>query len=181
MNDAPVAQQRQRQRHEDTPIDGTLIATDVESPTPDLSRFVAKATNGTVMSTPTARSPTRRTRTTTGPTASPSGPTTATVDSNTATVTITVNPVNDAPVARTAAPAADEDTPIAGTLVATDVDERDARPIRLVAPGDQRDRRGQRRDGDLHLHADPELQRHRQLHLHGQRRDRDLATPPPSR
>ena len=47
--------------------------------------------------------------TTTAPTASPTRPTTARADSNTATVTITVNAVNDAPVAGDDSYSTDED------------------------------------------------------------------------
>jgi hypothetical protein len=43
-------------------------------------------------------------------------------DSNPATVSITVNPVNDAPVATDQAVATDEDTPLPVTLAGTDVD-----------------------------------------------------------
>src|SRR4029079_4342436 len=44
------------------------------------------------------------------------------LDSNTATITITVTPVNDAPVASDGTLTTAEDTPTTGTLVATDVD-----------------------------------------------------------
>src|SRR6185436_3707401 len=44
------------------------------------------------------------------------------VDSNTATISLTVNPVNDAPVAQDGSASGNEDTPISGTLVATDGD-----------------------------------------------------------
>ena len=42
--------------------------------------------------------------------------------SDTATVTLTVNAVNDAPVAQDGSASGNEDTPISGTVVATDVD-----------------------------------------------------------
>ncbi len=45
-----------------------------------------------------------------------------TTDSNTATISITVNAVNDAPVANAGTLTTDEDTPATGNLVATDVD-----------------------------------------------------------
>ena len=52
---------------------------------------------------------------------------TVTTDDGTAppdidTIAITVNPVNDAPVAQDGSASGNEDTPINGTLVATDVD-----------------------------------------------------------
>ena len=45
-----------------------------------------------------------------------------TLDSNVATVSITVNPVNDAPVASNGSLSTDEDTAQSGILLATDVD-----------------------------------------------------------
>jgi VCBS repeat-containing protein len=45
-----------------------------------------------------------------------------TTDSNVATVTITINSVNDAPVAQDVSVTTDEDTAVSGTLTATDVD-----------------------------------------------------------
>ena len=100
-----------------------------------------------------------------------------TADSNVATVTITVNPVNDAPVA---------------------VDDVATRPTRTRAGRGRRAGQRQRRrrrhahltrsvaepaNGTLALNADgaftytpdAELQRHRQLHLQGQRRRRPTA------
>ena len=56
-----------------------------------------------------------------GPTASPSRPATD-GGSNTATISLTVTPVNDAPVAQDGSDSGNEDTPITGTVVATDVD-----------------------------------------------------------
>jgi hypothetical protein len=44
------------------------------------------------------------------------------LDSNIAVVQLTVNPVNDAPVAQDGSASGDEDTPISGQVVATDVD-----------------------------------------------------------
>jgi VCBS repeat-containing protein len=44
------------------------------------------------------------------------------LDSNVATVCLTINPVNDAPVADAGSNSGDEDHQIAGQLVATDVD-----------------------------------------------------------
>jgi VCBS repeat-containing protein len=44
------------------------------------------------------------------------------LDSNIAVVQLTVNPVNDAPVAQDGGASGDEDTPISGQVVATDVD-----------------------------------------------------------
>ena len=49
-----------------------------------------------------------------------------TAGSNTATVSLTINPVNDAPVAQDGSNSGNEDTPISGTLVATDIDSPNA-------------------------------------------------------
>ena len=48
VNDAPVAQNGSASGNEDTPIDGTLVATDVESPTLTYA-LAAQAANGTVV------------------------------------------------------------------------------------------------------------------------------------
>ena len=45
-----------------------------------------------------------------------------TTDSNIATVTVTITPVNDAPLASESAVTTDENVPVSGTLVASDVD-----------------------------------------------------------
>jgi large repetitive protein len=57
-----------------------------------------------------------------------------TADSNVATVTITVNPVNDAPVADDQAFATDEDVLLQGRLAATDVDGNALTFTRLTNP-----------------------------------------------
>ncbi len=56
-----------------------------------------------------------------------------TADSNTATVTVTVNPVNDAPVADAQSVTTDEDTPVAITLTGSDVDG-DALTFAIATP-----------------------------------------------
>ena len=176
-NDIPVAQDGSASGNEDTPIGGTLVATDLDNPTLTYA-LGAQAANGTVVVN------TDGTYTyTPNPDFNGSDSFTFTandgsVASNTATVTLTVNPVNDAPVAQNGSASGSEDTPINGTLVATDV-EGQTLTYTLGAPGGERHRRGQQRR-HLHLHADPELQRHRQLHLHGERRHRPAPTPPPS-
>ena len=83
-----------------------------------------------------------------------------------ATVTLTVTAVNDAPVAQDGSASGSEDTPISGTVVATDVDS-----VTLTYALGAQAVHGTvvvNTDGILHLHAEPELQRQRQLHLHGQ-------------
>ena len=98
-----------------------------------------------------------------------------TADSNVATVTITVTPVNDAPVAGDDSYSTDEDTPLtvaAPGVLANDTDV-DGDPLTAVAgqrPGPRHADAQRRRL--VHLHAGRQLQRHRQLHLPGQRRQR---------
>ena len=127
VNDAPVAQDASASGDEDTLISGQVVATDVDSPSltyalvsgavdgngdpvagltfnPDGSYSFQgpQDFNGAVSFTYTAND--------------------GSLDSNVATVSITVNPVNDAPVAQDASAAGDEDTLISGQVVATDVD-----------------------------------------------------------
>ena len=91
--------------------------------------------------------------------------------SSTATVTITVNPVNDAPVAVGDLYGTAEDVPLVvnapGVLVNdTDIDG----PSLSAAHRGARRARNRRveRERQLHVHAERELQRGRRLHVPGQ-------------
>ena len=100
-----------------------------------------------------------------------------TANSNTATVSITVNPVNDPPVAANDSYSTNEDTPLTvaapGVLVNdTDVDG-DSLTVVLVA-GTNHGIANAERQRLLHLYPGGELQRPGQLHLPGQRRDGQL-------
>jgi VCBS repeat-containing protein len=121
VNDPPVANSDAASTPEDTPVVGTLTASDVEN---DPLTFaladnaangtVTVASNGTFTYTPNANfhgndSFTFRAND-------------GTSDSKLATLTITVTPVNDAPTAIDAAAGTDEDTTLAGTLLGADVD-----------------------------------------------------------
>ena len=121
MNDAPVAQDASASGSEDTPISGTVVATDVDSPTLTYA-LAAQALHGTVVVNTNGSY-------TYTPNPDFNGSDSFTFTANdgaagfdTATVTLTVNPVNDAPVAQSGSASGSEDTPINGTLVATDVD-----------------------------------------------------------
>ena len=121
VNDAPVAQNGSASGNEDTPIGGTLIATDVDNPTLTYA-LGAQAANGTVVVNSDGTytyTPNLNFNGTDSFTFTASD---GTAGSNTATITLTVNPVNDAPVAQDGSASGNEDTPIGGTLVATDVD-----------------------------------------------------------
>jgi ELWxxDGT repeat protein/VCBS repeat-containing protein len=122
-NLAPVASNSTPTTPEDTPLNATLVGSDIDSTSLTYS-IVTGATNGTVVITNAATGAYTYT-----PNANFNGSDSFTfkindgyADSNTATVSITVSAVNDAPVAANATPSTAEDTPLNGTLVATDVD-----------------------------------------------------------
>jgi VCBS repeat-containing protein len=124
VNDPPVAQNDTLNTNEDTQATGTLVATDVDSA--NLAYSVADASN--------AHGIVNITNPATGaysysPDANYNGPASftfrandGTLNSNTTVISITVAPINDAPVAQAGTLTTDEDTSGMGTLVATDVD-----------------------------------------------------------
>ncbi len=121
LNDPPVAQTASFATDEDTALSGQLNASDIDGDTLNYA-LVAQPGSGTV--TVNAN----RTFTYT-PTGNANGTDTftfkvsdGTADSNTATISITVNPVNDPPVAQAASLATDEDTALSGQLNASDID-----------------------------------------------------------
>lgn len=129
VNDAPVANGAAVTTDEDTAVQGSVVATDVDNAAGELVYTVKAADgpsqgsvnmnpNGTYTYTPAADS--NGTDSFTYTVTDPSGAT------DTATVNITVNAVDDAPVAQNATGSVNEDSTISGTLVATDVDNDDA-------------------------------------------------------
>ena len=177
VNDAPVAQDGSANGNEDTPISGTLVATDVDSPTLTYA-LGAQAVNGTVVVNTDGSYTYTPNLNFNGSDSFTFTASDGTVGSNTATVTLTVAAVNDAPVAQNGSANGSEDTPINGTLVATDVDN-----LTLTYALGAQAANGTvvvNSDGSLYLHAEPELQRHRQLHLHGRATERSAPTPRPS-
>src|SRR5262245_12175979 len=121
VNDAPLAANGSAATNEDTALNGNATATDVDGDTLAFS-LVARPAHGTL----TLNSNGSFTYT---PAANYNGPDSftfkandGTVDSSTATFAITVNPVNDAPVAADDSAATDEDTPLTASVTATDVD-----------------------------------------------------------
>ena len=104
-----------------------------------------------------------------------------TADSNTATVSLTVLPVNDAPVAVNDAASVAEDGPIPVAVLANDSDvDGDALSVTSVgAPAHGTAVLQQRRDRPLH--AGCELQRRRQLRRTRSRMGTAGPTPPPLR
>ncbi len=121
VNDAPVATGDARTTPEDTPVSGAVTSTDVDGGSPVFSLRNGPS-NGSVTVNPDG---------TYSYTPEPdfTGTDTFTVlvdDGNggtdIATVTITVTPVNDAPVAQDDAKTTPEDTPVSGAVTSTDVD-----------------------------------------------------------
>ena len=121
VNDAPVAAAGSASGNEDTVIAGQLSATDIDSPSLTYS-VVTGPQHGTV--SVNAAGAFQYT-----PTANYNGSDSFTfkandgsLNSNVATVSLTIAPVNDAPVAAAGSASGNEDTVIAGQLSATDMD-----------------------------------------------------------
>ena len=155
VNDAPVAQGGSASGNEDTPINGALVATDVDSEGLTY-RLGTQATHGTVVVNPDGSY-------TYTPAQDFSGTDSFTflandgeaIGSNAATISLNIAAVNDPPVAQDGSASGSEDAPIIGTLIATDVDSEGltyrlgtqaAHGTVVVNP-----------DGTLHLHAEPGL------------------------
>ncbi|MDD4042799.1 MAG: ExeM/NucH family extracellular endonuclease [Anaerolineaceae bacterium] len=122
VNDDPVAEDQSVTTAEDTAVDITLVASDVDGD-PLTYEVVTQPAHGTVTLAGNLGTYT--------PALDYNGPDSFTfkandgaADSNIATVSITITPVNDAPVAQNQSVSTPEDTQIAITLVATDVEEQ---------------------------------------------------------
>jgi VCBS repeat-containing protein len=118
--DAPVADDQSVTTDEDTPLGITLTASDADGD-PLTYSIVSDPSNGSLSGPPPSVTYT--------PNADYDGPDGFTfqandggLDSNVATVSITVNAVNDAPVADDQSVSTDEDTPLGIALTASDVD-----------------------------------------------------------
>ena len=101
-----------------------------------------------------------------------------TVNSNLATVTITVSSVNDPPVALPDSYPTAEDTPLVVAAPGLKINDSDVEGSALTATKIANPAHGTvtvNASGRLHLHADGQLQRTRQLHLQGERRDGELG------
>ena len=121
VNDAPVADDQSVTTNQDTSIGITLTATDPDGDSLTYS-IVSWPLNGVLTGTAPGVTYT--------PNANYNGPDSFTFkandglgDSNIATVSITVNPVNDLPVADDQSVTTDEDTAVSITLTATDPDD----------------------------------------------------------
>jgi autotransporter-associated beta strand protein/VCBS repeat-containing protein len=126
IDEAPVAQNGSASGNEDTPITGAVIATDIDNTAAQLSYSLVGANGGAAHGTVAVNANGTFTYT---PAANFNGidsfsfkANDGSLDSNTATIALTVAAVNDAPVAQNGVASGNEDTVIAGTAVATDVD-----------------------------------------------------------
>ena len=131
VNDAPVADSQLVTTNEDSPAAITLTGSDIDL---DALTFtiVTPPVNGTLSGSGS--------NVTYTPAANYNGPDSftfkvndGTTDSNTATVSITVTPVNDAPIANNQSVTTNEDTPAAITLTGSDVD-LDALTYTIITP-----------------------------------------------
>ena len=122
-NDAPVASDDTLTTDEDTPANGTLVASDADGDALTFS-VVTQPSNGTVTITDAATGDFTYT-----PNADYNGSDSftfvandGTTDSNEATVDVTINPVDDAPIAQDNTISTLEDIAVSDVLVATDAD-----------------------------------------------------------
>ncbi|MGM9477963.1 Calx-beta domain-containing protein, partial [Pedobacter sp. GSP4] len=121
VNDAPVATAPAITTNEDTPVNGTITASDVDGDpltyavtTPPAHGTVVVNADGTYTYTPAPNY--NGTDTFTVTVSDGKGGTT------TVTISVTVSPVNDAPVATAPAIVTNKNTPVNGTITASDVD-----------------------------------------------------------
>ncbi len=122
VNDAPVSSDQNLTTPEDTPIPGQVVATDVDGDTLTYA-ISSAATNGTVTLNPTTGTFVY----TPGANYNGSDAFVVTISdgqggTTTSKINIGVTPVNDAPVSADQNLTTPEETPIAGTVVASDVD-----------------------------------------------------------
>ena len=130
VNDPPVAQDGSADTPEDTNLDGTLTANDIDSATLTYSLVGGASHGGVTLQTDGSFHYV--------PNENYNGADSFTFkandgeyDSNVASFSITVTPVNDAPLANGGAVSTNEDTPLAGMVTAHDV-EGDALTFSLV-------------------------------------------------
>jgi hypothetical protein len=120
-NDPPVAQDMSAGGSEDTPISGTVIANDIDSESLTY-RLGAQAAHGIAVVNPDGTFTYTPTHDFNGTDSFTFIANDGTADSNIATVNLTIAAVNDPPAAQDGSAVGSEDTPINGTLVATDID-----------------------------------------------------------
>ncbi len=124
INDAPVVQAGSLTTNEDAQANNILVATDMDGPNPLTYSIQNQGNKGTAVITNTATGAYTYT-----PNLNANGSDSFTfkandgsLDSKIGTITVTITPINDAPVAQVGTLTTDEDIAGSGTLVATDVD-----------------------------------------------------------
>ena len=122
MNDAPVTVAAAATTAEDTPLTGTLTATDVDSADAHVPCRRRAAAHGTLVLDPAGSFTYSPAPDFNGADSFAFAANDGALDSNVSTVSLTVSAVNDAPVAQDQSVAMDEGTVLLGTLVAADVD-----------------------------------------------------------
>jgi large repetitive protein len=132
VNDPPVANNDTTLTNEDTPVTIAVLGNDTDADGDPLTVTVASSPNGTVIINPDGTISFT-------PASNFNGPTTITYaisdgkgGTSTATVTVTVDPVNDAPVATNDVATTNEDTPITIPVLANDTDI-DGDPLTVVS------------------------------------------------
>ncbi len=171
VNDAPVTADDAATTPEDAAVSGNVLGndTDVDPGTTLTATLGASPANGTVTLNADGSFTYTPTANFTGTDSFTYTASDGTAVSNVATVTMTVTGVNDAPLAVNDTASTTEETAVSGNVLGNDTDVDTG----TDAHGQPR-REPVERDGDaqcrrqLHLHAGCELQRDRQLHLHGQ-------------
>jgi VCBS repeat-containing protein len=153
VNDAPVAANSSASGSEDTSISGVVSATDVDNAPAQLSYSLVGTNGGAAHGTVVFHADGSYTY---SPVHDFNGSDSfsfkandGSLDSNVATVSLTVSPVNDAPVAANGSASGNEDTPIAGAVSASDVDNTPAQ-LSYVLVGAN----GGATHGTVVLHAD---------------------------
>src|SRR5262249_29679728 len=121
VNDAPVAANGSGTTAEDTTLIGSVSATDIDSTSLTYS-LVASPTHGTVTVNGNGTYVYNPPANYNGPDSFTCKANDGSLDSNGATVSLNVTAVDDAPVAANGSGSTVEDTPLTGTLSATDID-----------------------------------------------------------
>jgi gliding motility-associated-like protein len=122
INDVPVANNLSVTTPEDTALPITLSATDVDAGTTLTYSIVTPPSNGTLSAVAGAGVTYTPNVNYNGPDSFTYRANDGTANSNIATVSITVTPVNDAPVANSQSVTVNEDATVAITLTASDID-----------------------------------------------------------
>ncbi len=123
VNDTPVAVNDTYSTNEESPLNGNVLSNDTDADGNPLTATLANGpTNGTLSLNPDGTFTYTPTTNFNGTDSFTYTATDGTATSNTATVSITVNPVNDAPVATNDSFTTNEDVQLAGNVLSNDTD-----------------------------------------------------------